>query len=390
MDGARSISSVLHGRLQQLALPELAGHDVTWAQRTPASAPAVAHELAAALDDRARALGEQLAASPEPWLARQLGVLAPGASPALREEYARRAGAAAAYREAAGITNPDQAVSPRAAPRQPRTRRPCARPSSAPWRSATKPTSSAAWTAANSKRESSHGERAQATAPPDVSSQLRLTAQAEADALAAIRRRPSPARPSRRGQRQGPRRAAGRRTPAPRSRQRPIRAMVRRHPRHQGSSRESQSRTATARARPARAANRSRSPKTNRRRRPDGGASSRRTSEAVERAIARQHQAAIDAGEPWPPQRAPEPDPGPAPTTSPEDESVHAQPAQDDRAARLDELLARADQAAQRIAAQQAERQASSEYAARIEREAQAQPEAGQQAEARDGAEIEM
>ena len=121
MDRARSISSVLHYRLQRLALPDLR-HDATWAQRTPASAPPVAHELAAALDDRARALGERLAASPEPWLARHLGVLAPGASPALREEYTRRAGIAAAYREAAGITNPDQAVSPRAAPRQPRTR----------------------------------------------------------------------------------------------------------------------------------------------------------------------------------------------------------------------------------------------------------------------------
>jgi hypothetical protein len=79
MAGARSISSVLHSRLQQLTLPDL-GHSVTWAQRTPKHAPAVAHELAAALDQRARALGDQLAASPEPWLASQLGVLAPHAS----------------------------------------------------------------------------------------------------------------------------------------------------------------------------------------------------------------------------------------------------------------------------------------------------------------------
>lgn len=49
MDGARSIASVLHGRLQRLALPHLNSHDVTWAQRTPASAPDLAHELAAAL-----------------------------------------------------------------------------------------------------------------------------------------------------------------------------------------------------------------------------------------------------------------------------------------------------------------------------------------------------
>jgi hypothetical protein len=81
MDGARSIASVLHSRLNKLALPQLAGHEVTWAQQTPASAPNVAHELAAALDDRTRALGEQMTAAPEPWLARQLGVLAPTASP---------------------------------------------------------------------------------------------------------------------------------------------------------------------------------------------------------------------------------------------------------------------------------------------------------------------
>ena len=64
MDRAQSIAGVLHGRLQRLALPQLAGHDLTWTQRTPASAPAVAHELAAALDARARALGDQLYRQP--------------------------------------------------------------------------------------------------------------------------------------------------------------------------------------------------------------------------------------------------------------------------------------------------------------------------------------
>ncbi len=50
MDHARSISSVLHGRLQRLALID-PRHDVTWAQRKPADAPAVARELAAAPPD---------------------------------------------------------------------------------------------------------------------------------------------------------------------------------------------------------------------------------------------------------------------------------------------------------------------------------------------------
>ena len=78
--------------------------------------------------------------------------------------------------------------------------------------------------------------------------------------------------------------------------------------------------------------------------------------QAVERAIARQHQAAIDAGESWPPQRAP--DLESTPTTNPQAQPVSAQP--------------------------------ESEYAARIEHQAQAGPEAGHQAEAREGIEIEM
>jgi transposase-like protein len=93
---------------------------------------------------------------------------------------------------------------------------------------------------------------------------------------------------------------------------------------------------------------------------------------------ASQHQAASTSRNPWPPQRVPDMNPAftpiPEPRTNPENE-----PEQDDRTARLDELLARADQATQRIAAQQGERQAGSDYAARMELEAhtQTQVEAG-------------
>jgi conjugative relaxase-like TrwC/TraI family protein len=182
MDGAQSIASVLHGRLQRLALPQLAEHDLTWAQRTPASAPAVAHELAAALDARARALGDQLTVSPEPWLARHLGILAPAASPALRADYTRRAGIAAAYREAAGITNPDQVISLEPHRSNPELEN----------------LSKAVFTALEIRDEVDiirglhrgelearilAGQCARASAPLDVSGTLRLTAQAEADAL---------------------------------------------------------------------------------------------------------------------------------------------------------------------------------------------------------------
>ena len=394
MDGARSISSVLHGRLQRLALPDLR-HDVTWAQRTPVGAPAVAHELAAALDDRARALGEQMAASPEPWLARQLGVIAPGASPALREEYARRAGLAAAYREAAEITDPEQAVS-----LEPHRGNP-----------ELESMRNAVFTALEIRDEADilrgldrselearilAGERAQASAPPDVSSTLRLTAQAEADAL----------RQSANAQAQhddtgaasakslaGQLAAEGQR----------LEAASTRYEQWAVGTRDTREATAKARAELQRRghaqpedephAQPSDQPQTM-----DGWWREFEADlQAVERAIARQHQAAIDAGQPWPPQPTPHleqlpvfgPDPGPAPT-SPEGKPAPAPPGHDDQAARLDELLAQASQAAQRLATQRDERQARSEYAVRLEREAQAQPEAERQAEARDGAEMEL
>jgi hypothetical protein len=180
MDQARSITSVLHYRSEQLALSDLR-HDATWAQRTHASAPLLAHQLAAALEDRARTLGGHLAASPEPWLARHLGVLASGASPALREEYTCRVGTAAAYCEAAGITNPGQAVAPmphRGNPELEAMRK-------------------AVLVALEIRDEADiirglgrgelearalQGQRERAAAPPDVSTRLRLAAQAEADA----------------------------------------------------------------------------------------------------------------------------------------------------------------------------------------------------------------
>ena len=180
MDGARSVSSVLHGRLQRLAL-SAQGHGVTWAQRTPENAPALAHELAAGLDDRRWELGEQAFEYPEPWLIRHLGAPpGPDASPVLREDYAWRAGTAAAYREAWGITDPEQAVSldPHPEPELEVMRRDAVR--------ALEIAGEQAEIRAMSRDELEaqvlEGDRAQATAPWDVSSQLRLTWQADADA----------------------------------------------------------------------------------------------------------------------------------------------------------------------------------------------------------------
>ncbi len=66
------------------------------------------------------------------------------------------------------------------------------------------------------------------------------------------------------------------------------------------------------------------------------------------------------------------------------------EPGPDDQAARLDALLAQATQAARRFAAENADRQARAEYAARLEREAYAEPEHMTHAQASYEAEIEL
>ena len=180
MDGARSVSSILHGRLQRLQLSGQ-GHGVTWAQRTPDNAPVLAHELAAGLDDRRRELGEQALQHPEPWLTRHLGAPpGPDASPVLREDYAQRAGTAAAYREALGITHPEQAVSldPHPDPELEALRRDTVQALEIAGEQA----EIRAMTRGKLEGRVLDGERAQATVPRDVSSQLRLTSQADADA----------------------------------------------------------------------------------------------------------------------------------------------------------------------------------------------------------------
>jgi conjugative relaxase-like TrwC/TraI family protein len=109
LTGARSISAVLHGRLAWTRkTPSTPG---TWAQRTPENAPQLAHQAAKAIDDRIAALGMRYAEMPEPWLTSQLGAFPAHGSALEQQDYLHRAGSAAAYREAAGIIDPQQAVS---------------------------------------------------------------------------------------------------------------------------------------------------------------------------------------------------------------------------------------------------------------------------------------
>jgi hypothetical protein len=382
MDRARSISSILHYRLQQLALPDRR-HDATWAQRTPATA----RELAAALDDRARALGERLAAGPEPWLARQLGVLAPGASPALREEYTRRAGLAAAYREAAGITNPDQAASlepHRGNPELEAMRK-------------------AVFAALEIRDEADiirglsrgqleargvQGQRARAAAPPDVSRQLRLTAQAEADA----HRQAADARTQHDHHAVASATALAAQLAAERQRLEVASARYEQWSAGTRATRDAAGKSAAELRRRGHA-----QPGHEPHPRPEDEPQLTAgwwqqpevDAEAVNCADASERQAANNTRDPRPPQRVPDMNP-PSGSRSELRTSSENEPAQDNRAARLGELPARADQAAQRIAAQQAERHASSDYAARIELEAQTQAEAGHQAQAQVEAELEL
>ena len=99
---------------------------------------------------------------------------------------------------------------------------------------------------------------------------------------------------------------------------------------------------------------------------------------AVERSIEREHQAAIDVGQPWPPARLPDAGHGATPEielSADERAAEHDAPA-----ARITEAITEAisdvEQAARQYADEQARRQALSDYAARISREAEAQPEA--------------
>ena len=343
----------------------------------------MAHELAAALDQRARVLGEQLAASPEPWLANQLGILAPHASPRLREDYARRAAAAAAYREAAGITDPGQAIAPephRGNPELDHLRRTAIR--ALEIRDETEIIRG--MTHGELEARILDGERAQASAPPDVSRELRLTAQAEADAWqqsadAEIKHDPAGSAGAT---------ALARHMAAQREQLEAANAHYGHGPRHQqqeGSSRESQGRAGAARSSRSRQLDSGKpSPKTNRRPWWSGGGSSKPTSppwtgpSSASTGRDRRRQALA----------TPAHRPGRAPAHAgarkqpAAGQAANGQSGPDDQAARLDGLLAQTTEAAQRFTAENADREARAQYAARLEQEAYAEPEHTAQAEA--------
>jgi hypothetical protein len=109
MGRARSIAAVLHARLEDLRLPEQR-QAAALAERLPeARSEGPARQAARMMDARTRAIGEQLADRPEPWLAGRLGP-PPQQPGALRDDWIGRAGRAGFYRQAHGITDPDVAL----------------------------------------------------------------------------------------------------------------------------------------------------------------------------------------------------------------------------------------------------------------------------------------
>ena len=110
MQGAHSIAAVLHGRLEK-ADPPARGETQTFAERVPGGAAPEIAEAYQAADARQADLGRELAERPEEWAVRAWGE-PPVEAGALRDDWERRAGLVGAYREAAGIADPKQAIGP--------------------------------------------------------------------------------------------------------------------------------------------------------------------------------------------------------------------------------------------------------------------------------------
>ncbi len=211
---ARSVAAVMHGRLEAAGYrmgqaiplapePEAAlsstpvGEPVdaskptrdrlgplTWATRVPEIIGPEARQLGLglgeALDARGRELADAQAERAEPWVLETLGAFPAEGSAALRGDWLARVGQAAMYREAAGITNPRQVVGPV--------------PEGHPVLAAAhadavraleiRDPNQLVWAIPRAELEATVAayERVAATAPREVSAELRAERQAEADA----------------------------------------------------------------------------------------------------------------------------------------------------------------------------------------------------------------
>jgi hypothetical protein len=170
---AEDVTKVLHWRVRELASRD-APRPATYTQRTPRSGdPQIdcyLHELAALMDQRTIDLGDRAAAGPPAWALERLGPVPD--DPLRRQEWAARAGTAAAYRERYGRADPRDVIG----------REPAAPEARADWhaaRAALGITREQAQVAAASTGElwarRARYERELAWAPPHVGADLRAT-----------------------------------------------------------------------------------------------------------------------------------------------------------------------------------------------------------------------
>ena len=182
MTGARDIARVLDSRVRRMldgVLPQPPG---PWAARVPDTGSAEVNrylrELAEAMDDRARRLGEHAAETQPLWARQAFGPLPD--DPVGRADWEQRASVVAAYRERYGYAHPGDPIGPEPAKTSPEAR--------AAWHAALHAlgrvdgidlrgcTDGDLWL-----RRSTY-ERETAWAPPHVAEELRLMRQAERDA----------------------------------------------------------------------------------------------------------------------------------------------------------------------------------------------------------------
>jgi hypothetical protein len=321
-----------------------------WTERTPASAPAVAYELASGLDARITELGERSVAEPAPWLLTHLGVLAPDASSILRAEYTRRAGIAAGYREAAGIRDPHQAVA--LSPHRDRPELEAMRQAAV---RSLEITMEELGDLPRGQLEARvlEGRRVMAAAPADVSGKLRAAATAEADARrqAAERETEHDAQGAENARQHAALMAQARG---------PLEMANARYETWSGATADVREKAGEAQAELARRGLDEPVEQTS----ASWWAEFERDLEDVDRAISAEREAAEAEGRPWPPKVEAVP--------------VTESPALRDLAewsARLDEAHDKAAMAAAAMAAERAQAQEDAEYVARVEAEPEAESE---------------
>jgi TrwC relaxase/AAA domain len=124
MNGARDIARVLDARIRRMLDGAQPQPPSTWAERAPdmgsAELQQFMNELAAAMDDRTRRLGEHAAETQPLWARQALGPVPD--DPAARAGWEQRASLVAAYRERYGYSHPGDAIGPAPAKTSPEAR----------------------------------------------------------------------------------------------------------------------------------------------------------------------------------------------------------------------------------------------------------------------------